>query len=256
VLLTYTSQTGEHQKSDRFLLVKSRNFHRRTLHRPGRCSSPVRPVQARKPQIHQTGLPSSKLTQTQKTATQDNKKLIQTITRGKTHRASTPVRPVSTTGQTGQAGPLGDDQHQRVNSPKSNSRYPESLHRFVQGFGDSRNTSWALHSQYLIYQEQRKPQIRPSLVTDLGGESKGKEPQRIQAYIPHQIPKRKASKSLLENCQEKAPKITKKDKQEQHIQALRNHAESSIHTKEVHTRSSLPLDHPYLSQDHTTKLSS
>jgi phage repressor protein C with HTH and peptisase S24 domain len=56
--------------------------------------------------------------------------------------------------------------------------------------------------------------------------------------------------------QEKAPKITKKGKRERHIQALRNHAESSIHTKEVHTRSSLPPDHPSLSQDLTMKLSS
>jgi hypothetical protein len=56
--------------------------------------------------------------------------------------------------------------------------------------------------------------------------------------------------------QEKAPKITKKEKWERHIQALRNHAESSIHTKEVHTRSSLPPDHPSLSQDLTMKLSS
>jgi hypothetical protein len=54
----------------------------------------------------------------------------------------------------------------------------------------------------------------------------------------------------------KALKITKKNKWEQHIQALRNHAESSIHHKEVHTRSSLPPDHPTLSQDLTMKLSS
>jgi hypothetical protein len=37
---------------------------------------------------------------------------------------------------------------------------------------------------------------------------------------------------------------------------LRNYAESSIHTKEVHTRSSLPPDHPTLSQDLSMKLSS
>jgi hypothetical protein len=91
---------------------------------------------------------------------------------------------------------------------------------------------------------------------DLGGESKGKEPRRVHAYIPHQIPKRKASKSHQENHQEKDPKVTKKNEREQHIQALRNHAESSIHHKEVHTRSSLPLDHPSLSQDLTMKLSS
>jgi hypothetical protein len=55
---------------------------------------------------------------------------------------------------------------------------------------------------------------------------------------------------------EKAPKITKKRKQEGHIQGLRNHAKSSIHTKEVHTRSSLPPDHRSLSQDLTMKLTS
>jgi hypothetical protein len=55
---------------------------------------------------------------------------------------------------------------------------------------------------------------------------------------------------------EKAPKITKKRKQEGHIQGLRNHTKSSIHTKEVHTRSSLPPDHRSLSQDLTMKLSS
>jgi hypothetical protein len=73
---------------------------------------------------------------------------------------------------------------------------------------------------------------------DLGGESKGKEPRRAQGYIPHQIPKRKASKSLQENHQENAPKITKKENREELKQALRNHAESSIHTMKVHTRSS------------------
>jgi hypothetical protein len=90
----------------------------------------------------------------------------------------------------------------------------------------------------------------------LGGESKGKEPRRVHAYIPQQIPKKTASKSLQENRQEKAPKITEKENWEELKHALRNHAESSIHTKEVHTRSSLPLDHPSLSQDLTMKLSS
>jgi hypothetical protein len=91
---------------------------------------------------------------------------------------------------------------------------------------------------------------------DLGGESKGKEPRRVHAYIPHQIPKRKVSKSLQENRQESAPKIIKKNEWEQHIQALRNHVESSIHHKKVHKRSSLVPDHPSLSQDLTMKLSS
>jgi polyribonucleotide nucleotidyltransferase len=91
---------------------------------------------------------------------------------------------------------------------------------------------------------------------DLGGESKGKEPRKVHAYIPHQILKRKASKSLQENYQQKALNFTKKEERRQHIQALRNHAISSIYTKEVHTRSSLPPDNPSLSQDLTMKLSS
>jgi hypothetical protein len=57
-----------------------------------------------------------------------------------------------------------------------------------------------------------------------------------------------------ENHQERAPKITTKNNREQHNKALRNHAETSIHTKEVHARSSLPLDHPTLSQDLTNEL--
>jgi hypothetical protein len=78
--------------------------------------------------------------------------------------------------------------------------------------------------------------------------------------IPHRNPKRNALKSMNriknENSTKRAPKITKKENREGLKQALRNHAESSIHHKEVHTRSSLPPDHPSLSQDLTMKLSS
>jgi hypothetical protein len=88
----------------------------------------------------------------------------------------------------------------------------------------------------------------------LGGESKAKEPRRVHTNFPHQIPKRKVPKTYRENHQERAPKITTKNNREQHNKAF--HAESSIHTKEVHTRSSLPPDHPTLSQDLTMKLSS
>jgi hypothetical protein len=64
-------------------------------------------------------------------------------------------------------------------------------------------------------------------------------------YIPQQIPKRKASKSLQENRQEKAPKNTKKEIREELKQALRNHAESSIHTMKVHRRSNFrPIIQP------------
>jgi hypothetical protein len=91
---------------------------------------------------------------------------------------------------------------------------------------------------------------------DLGGESKAKEPQRVHTNFPYQIPKNKVPKTRRENHQERAPKITTENNREQHNKALRNHAESSIHTMEIHTRSSLPPDHPTLSQNLTMKLSS
>jgi hypothetical protein len=91
---------------------------------------------------------------------------------------------------------------------------------------------------------------------DLGGESKAKEPRRVPTYFPHQIPESKVPKTNQENHKKRAPKITTKNNREQHNKALRNHGESSIHTKEVHTRSSLPPDHPTLSQNLTMKLSS
>jgi hypothetical protein len=56
------------------------------------------------------------------------------------------------TGQTGHAWAARDEQHPWVNSPKSNSRSPDSLHEFAQDFGDSRNTSWALHSKVMVHQ--------------------------------------------------------------------------------------------------------
>jgi hypothetical protein len=90
----------------------------------------------------------------------------------------------------------------------------------------------------------------------LGGESKAKEPRRVHMNFPHQIPKSKVPKTHREIHQERAPKITTKNNRGQHNKALRNHAESSIHTKEVHTWPSLPPDHPTLSHDLTMKLSS
>jgi hypothetical protein len=77
----------------------------------------------------------------------------------------------------------------------------------------------------------------------LGGESKEKEPQRVHTNFPHQIAKSKVPKNTEKNNQERALKITTMNNWEQHNKALRNHVESSIHSKEVHTRSSLPPDH-------------
>jgi hypothetical protein len=90
----------------------------------------------------------------------------------------------------------------------------------------------------------------------LGGESQPKEPREVPTNFPHKIPKSKVPKTPQEKHQERAPKITTKNNQEQHNKTFRNHAESSIHTTKVHTRSSLPPNHPTLSQDLTMKLSS
>jgi hypothetical protein len=101
----------------------------------------------------------------------------------------------------------------------------------------------------------KTPKSSP-LTHGFGRESQDKEPRRVPTNFPQQIPKSKVPKTSQENHQARAPKITTKNNWEQHNKALRNHAESSIHTKEVHTRSSLPPDHPTLSQNLTMKLSS
>jgi hypothetical protein len=72
--------------------------------------------------------------------------------------------------------------------------------------------------------------------------------------FPPSNPQEQGPKKTQEKDQERAPKITTKNNREQHNKALRNHAELSIHATKVHTRSSLPPDHPTLSQDLTMKL--
>jgi hypothetical protein len=103
----------------------------------------------------------------------------------------------------------------------------------------------------------RTPQTPKSspLTHGFGRGIKGKRTTKGSHEFPHQITKSKVPKTHRENHKEMALKITTKNNREQHNKALRNHAESSIHTKEVHTRSSLPPDHPTHSQDLTMKLS-
>jgi hypothetical protein len=102
----------------------------------------------------------------------------------------------------------------------------------------------------------RKNPNRAPLLTELGGESQPKEPRRVPTNFSHQIPKRKVPKTTQRDHQERAPIITTKNNREQHIQTLTNQAESSIHATKVLIRSSLPPDHPTLSQGLTMKLSS
>jgi hypothetical protein len=83
---------------------------------------------------------------------------------------------------------------------------------------------------------------------------KGKRTLKGSHEFPPSNSQEQGPENTLGNHQKRAPKITTKNNREQHNKALRNHAESSIHTKEVYTRSSLSPDHPTLSQDLTMKL--
>jgi hypothetical protein len=84
----------------------------------------------------------------------------------------------------------------------------------------------------------------------------GQRTTKASHKFPPSNPQEQGPENTPKNYQEGSPKNTTKNNRKQHNKALRNHAESSIHTKEVHTRSSLPPDRPTLSQDLTMKLSS
>jgi hypothetical protein len=92
----------------------------------------------------------------------------------------------------------------------------------------------------------KTPKSSP-LTHGFGRGIKGKRTTKASHTSPTKSPRARSRKHI---------KKSTKNKRKQHNQALRNHAKSSIHTKEVHTRSILPPDHPTLSQDLTMKLSS
>jgi hypothetical protein len=64
----------------------------------------------------------------------------------------------------------------------------------------------------------------------VGERSPSKEAKGPHTLHPTKIRQRNAPKTSPWKFQEKALKITKKEKWEEHKQASRNHAESSIHT--------------------------
>jgi hypothetical protein len=77
-----------------------------------------------------------------------------------------------------------------------------------------------------------------------GGKVTSQRGTRSSYVTPTKNPK----KSFSKHRQQRAPKInTKKDRKT----TLRNHAEPSIHTMQVDTRSSFPPKHPSLSLDLT-----
>jgi hypothetical protein len=84
--LTNTGQTGEHHRSDRSLLVKLGNFHRKAPHWSDRCNTLVRPVSARKPQNTKQANRAPNRPKLEIAATQNNSEHTQTFTRAKTQQ--------------------------------------------------------------------------------------------------------------------------------------------------------------------------
>jgi hypothetical protein len=118
--------------------------------------TPVRPVRHTGQTGHQTGQPTSKLTQTRNSPNTGQQRTHQDIHPSKNPPRVAPVRPVRSTGQTGVAWAARDEQHLWVNSPKSKLQSPESLHGLEPDFGDIRNTSLGVHSHDFVHQNLSK----------------------------------------------------------------------------------------------------
>jgi hypothetical protein len=84
---------------------------------------------------HQTGQPSTKLTQTRNSSNTGQQRTHPNVHPSKNPTRVAPVRSVKSTSQTGVAWAARDEQHPRVNSSKSKLRSPESLHGLEQDFG-------------------------------------------------------------------------------------------------------------------------
>jgi hypothetical protein len=99
---------------------------KRPPHRSGWCSSPVRLVQARKPQIYQTGLPSFKLTQTWNIRNTRQQRTHPNVHPSKTLQESAPVKSVRGTGQTGVTWVLGMNSTRGPTPPNPTPDLPNS----------------------------------------------------------------------------------------------------------------------------------
>jgi hypothetical protein len=72
------------------------------------------------------------------------------------------------------------------------------------------------------------------------------------SYVtPNKNPARNHPQNFAKKITRRGSENHQKGERERQHKASRNHAESSIHTMKVHTRSSLPPDHPSLSLDLT-----
>jgi hypothetical protein len=151
--LCYTYQTDGLRRSDRWHLsdqwtepvrsvataVAQQTFQEASVTPlgPGTKTPPKHNLKGRRT-FHKVKQNNSKPAKNWPATTQPKDTRIMQITQGKSHKRLTSVGPVSSTGQTGHAWAARDEQHPRVNSPKSNSRSPDSLYGFTQDFGDSR----------------------------------------------------------------------------------------------------------------------
>jgi negative regulator of sigma E activity len=92
--LTKTSQTSEHHRSDRSLLVKLGDFHRVAPHRSGRVQHTGQTGLSQKAPKHQTTLLSSKLTQTRNSCNTGQQRTHPNVHLSKDPTGVAPVRPV------------------------------------------------------------------------------------------------------------------------------------------------------------------
>jgi hypothetical protein len=84
--------------------------------------------------------------------------------------------------------------------------------------------------EYLPIETTKNTQIEAVLEGLLDQDYQAKRHKVLIRDIQQESLKETPLKLLHGNSKKKAPKITKKEKQEEHNQALRNHAESSKHT--------------------------
>jgi hypothetical protein len=83
-----------------------------------------------------------------------------------------------------------------------------------------------------------KPKIKPLNSRIWEGNHSPKNHEGFPQISPIKCPRARSRKHPEKSTKRGLRKITTKNNREQHNKALRNHAESSIHTKKVHTTSS------------------
>jgi hypothetical protein len=129
----------------------------------------------------------------------------------------------------------------------------------LKGIAPKQSQSWGITNLVTKPQElelQRKPPNQRAFHRFGGARSPKKRGTRSSCVTPTPNPAKKRLQNPATKIPRKGSENHQKGKTGETTKALRNHAESSIHSMKVHTRSSLPPNRPTLSQDLTMKLSS